>query len=498
LAIYERPEFVETLVKQFYNASDFVSEGSCERSPLMLYLSLYYPKPSIDIGIHRFILSCGAYDDVCLDRAMYDWSMPKPSVITQLHWWGIVCVMARTLEHFQSLQTTFFPNFYQQPFEMRLWVIRTADIMDPRAVARFFRDSDSFHPDDVRYKDGSRNAFDTIAHRWASNFVFGKFMKSSWQWFYERSKKDFLSVIRSMASVLKTSELSRPSGTYTPLLDVLRTLTLSVLEEHPSTRVTCCSCVPLEAKAAHEYAPVNFDRQRREVQQYLRDWVKSIKEAGHDLGTYGEAETVAFKKIPSFLFRQTTPYIGLCSMPGCKNTVYMTVDKKVVGITFGANPEDWDVLWDIYVRLDEEEEDEMQRALWYKDVSKEPGQRGLMPGSWVDDDQDEFRGEGDNDIKEEQQDTVEKEGGCYKKEKENDKGEEEQEEQVQMYQDESIKIIAKFIRGNVGWYSTFGSSWNLRTTTYTSYDDRPIRKQYTQAANGDAEVAKAPDDAELY
>jgi hypothetical protein len=121
-----------------------------------------------------------------------------------------------------------------------------------------------------------------------------------------------------------------------------------------------------------------------------------------------------------------------------------------------------------------------------------------MPGSWVDDDQDEFRGEGDNDIKEEQQDTVEKEGGCYKKEKENDKGEEEQEEQVQMYQDESIKIIAKFIRGNVGWYSTFGSSWNLRTTTYTSYDDRPIRKQYTQAANGDAEVAKAPDDAELY
>lgn len=134
----------------------------------------------------------------------------------------------------------------------------------------------------------------------------------------------------------------------------------------------------------------------------------------------------------------------------------MTVDKKFVGMTFGANPEGWDVLWDIYVRLDEEEEDEMQRPLWYKDVSKEPGQRGLMPGSWVEDDQDVFRGEGDSGIEEEWQETAEKERGCYKKEKEDDKGEEEEkEEQVQMYQDESIKIVVKFIRGNVGWYVPF-------------------------------------------
>lgn len=242
-----------------------MDEGYSGLSPLKVYLSNYCAEPSVDIAIHRLILSCGAYDDACLDFAMHGWGLAKPGDITRLILWDLVRLMARSLEHFQSLQTAFFPNFYQIPLEKRPWVLRWADVMDPRAVARFFRDSDSFHPDDVRYNDDSINAFDAIANRWVSNLVFREPQEKSWQRVHERSKKDVLSVIRSMASVLKTSELSRPSGTDTPLLNVLSTLTRPVLEEHPCTRATCCLCVPLEAKAAHEYAPMNFDRRRREV-----------------------------------------------------------------------------------------------------------------------------------------------------------------------------------------------------------------------------------------
>ncbi|KAL1838979.1 hypothetical protein VTJ49DRAFT_2024 [Mycothermus thermophilus] len=116
------------------------------------------------------------------------------------------------------------------------------------------------------------------------------------------------------------------------------------------------------------------------VREVLRLWVEDLQMAGHDLVAYGQAEMAAFRQARRLpLWRYC---VKECYQQDGKWHSRM-VRYAPMGFKYGPNPEDWDVLVDVSPA--DEDDTKPERS---KDFVLKPERKQLMPGAWVDDEED--------------------------------------------------------------------------------------------------------------
>ncbi|XXH06018.1 hypothetical protein Hte_012463 [Hypoxylon texense] len=112
----------------------------------------------------------------------------------------------------------------------------------------------------------------------------------------------------------------------------------------------------------------NALNQTGEINEALGTWLRALRRADVDLNTYGEYEHQLLAN--SELSRQTRLFIEL-------NKTYRRWTFRIVGFTYGPQPEDWEVFWN-------EPTDHFVGQFW-RLVENPPLH---IPGSWVDDPSD--------------------------------------------------------------------------------------------------------------
>jgi hypothetical protein len=371
-----RREFVEPLLRTYFRSSDLLlSDNDFGNTPVSIYCYQYSDDQSVDIPLHRLMISMGVYDDLYLDldacstHAQWTWDKASQSL------------MSHSLEHFEYFRANFFPDFYDWPVDIRLENL--PDILrswctDFKTIPRFFRDTDVFYAEDL-------TPFGLVEWYWLY-VALGTFLR--WGNTHKRQWEGIRWLYRAMASVLDPSDLTAH------LQDRLGMEIILPFCENAH----CPRCYYFRSKATSHIAQDLDTRTGTDVlRELLRLRMEDLQRAGHDLVAYGQAMTDVYRQHPDGL-----PKVRLWERyeEGGKWR-YRFFWCKVKSLNYGPSPEDWHYVWDIYPAGEVDETDFMSSSDSEGDTGSERKQ--LMPGSWVDDEEEgdgKLKGTGGEEAKE--------------------------------------------------------------------------------------------------
>jgi len=340
-----RFEFVEPLIRM---GLDFSAE---DRDGWPAY-SLS-PSVANNEAVHQLMLSRNIYDQVA---GMTFWTATR---------------MTQSAHIFDFFVANIFPEFYQWPLKGRIRMLYQAIwYLDPKTIGLIFHPDGRFHLDDLRYQAVSSTGktvferlvdvyfairceigFARITARGTDEDVAGRFLYD--ERILEHQWSEIRVVIRETVATADYSDLCsvKADTGRTPLLEAMW---LS------RRQVRGCRI------GGHQAAsPRRHRLWRQEIQEMVRDWLEDLQAAGKDLEVYGKEEVAAF--------RGHNPFRRARWSHGSKKAGY-----KWSGFMMGPRPEDCNLHWE-----------------WDPDVEGIAGEfwaciedppLPIMPGSWVDDD----------------------------------------------------------------------------------------------------------------
>ncbi|AEO64196.1 uncharacterized protein THITE_2110076 [Thermothielavioides terrestris NRRL 8126] len=353
-AISFRPEFIEPLLRI---GLDFYANPRNALDAYLLTENYYGPKAVL---IHQAMLSHGVYDEADADTS----------------WWAILRMLGNP-QVFDSMLANVFPDLYQWPLDSRLSrlseivIVRDTNI---RLIGRFLHPDGRFRLSDLRRRvpwysqlfRPTHTVFDMLAA-----IYFKKSYDAQWrQTTYDRDMIDLWNETRiAFRDIAATAD-------YCDLCSVRSKNGRTVLwrEMDWIIRRLCQRSYFWEALVSNlrRYRIAKLEIHQI-VHQILRHWLEDLQAGGKDLEVYGRAELAAFRRHGPLRWSK---------LPECKWS----------GFTFGSRPEEWSLTWEW-----DPDVEGLVGDFWAW-TEKLVGDSGVwtedpplhVPGSWVDDVDDDF------------------------------------------------------------------------------------------------------------
>ncbi len=308
------------------------------------------------MALHQLSLSHGVYDE------MSNTLLP--------HW--VQDRMMRAPEVFDSMVANVVPHFYHQmllPLRI-IWITSSVTVSkySPEVVRRLLWPQSSPPPDNLFYRSSIWPGGPTILQEMTKAYFKSRTQPDQWIMKYLESNT-FLGCMDPTLTLENQGE-EQLRLLIRDIVAISEHSDLSTIEDAVSTTaliggIQVCASIVTRRGIRRGWT---FNARKHRVHKYyvqlvVRDWLKELREVGKDLEVFGQAELMALRDSGG-------------ARSGWK------------GFTVGPRPEDWHLIWEW-----DPDVEGLARDFW-ESVENPPL---AIPGSWVDDDDDDLTSDEDTD-----------------------------------------------------------------------------------------------------
>ncbi|KAL2122954.1 hypothetical protein VTJ04DRAFT_3409 [Mycothermus thermophilus] len=409
-----RCDLVKPLLDTYFKPSDLLIQNDRWVTPLDIYMwdpfKNWVKSTEDDIAVHRYILSHDIYEYARTgpfpdnEEDLFERVRTKPDSRS-----SAFNVMARSVEHFESMREAYFVDFYQWPLENRA-LLATQHFMnaDPKALALFYSDTPNLHAMDIRTPMICRKLSEHPLPLYYHIFdCWSEIVQNQCTQFYGYSfesrftEKAIQSLMNAILSILETSELSKPVTFARSTILVKALWSSSTCGLHDGCSLPHCNACFFTPKrsALRDKDMIHQTDTKTAMRKALHGLLEDMKAAGHNLVVYGQAEKrVTDIHVPPWeeWFKESRLQDGTWH---CR-----VVRRRFTGFKYGPNPDDWDLEFEVFP----EDRDKPWKVssevdpeyVWVEELrgpgdlyDEERKKRPRMPGAWVENDQDDASAE---------------------------------------------------------------------------------------------------------